>query len=793
MEDPTQTRLSEARLATFMDLWPHESKRGWHCKTAAMVAAGWHFAPTPESDDFVSCAYCRLSLDGWEPKDNPFEEHYRRSPDCPFFAFAGTTAPKAARGKKNRPSKESRLSTQSTATSASEVPSIPDLDESIDVSALSVNTVASSVSAVSLKKGSKSKARSVRASKVEHVESIEIDPPLVQEGIKQANTKAPRGEKRKSDQISDDGRAERESTVRPEPPPKRRNTRSRSSVVEQVDYPVLRGEPEPMAGFVQPKATKGGKKRASSRTRKISAASTASLRAGIPDNATIDAELAADLDRPLSDEDQPAVVEEPSKKRGRKPKTTAASMASTRGHRPTSEVQDIPESDAKVHSVEDSGLQLTYSTDLEGPAPSRSKSTAGKASKKNTTKRTTRTNRGSAGSIDSVATGLEPELDSSMVTSRTEADDSGHETDASVGGKSAVRKSSKRKTTTKGRGKKSGTGVMNKNIEDIVQSQPQNEALPPLGAAAQTEAALAVVHKGMEEVHVQKQVASPAANVETLLESEKASKKPKRTATKGGKAKKPRADDRPPQLSMPGAFSPLMPDQEQNVDPSFASILSPTSPPVVARQTNNIDTEPSNHTAPQDIQAIPPQLPPRSPFRNTNTSAPSAPASQCNNTPRGQKDTTPSPSPQSSDAENVPPSTRPPSTRPPLAPLSSPKNQITRIPLAPGTPRAVPLSPSKIGGGLKSHVPWTSVDVEMVFAGSTPGIEKENVDIFGALRGQRNVLTSPEKKMTVEEWINWQAQKAEEVLRAESERVVGIFEREGGRALRVLEGIEVSD
>ena len=37
------------------------------------------------------------------------------------------------------------------------------------------------------------------------------------------------------------------------------------------------------------------------------------------------------------------------------------------------------------------------------------------------------------------------------------------------------------------------------------------------------------------------------------------------------------------------------------------------------------------------------------------------------------------------------------------------------------------------------------------------------------------------------------AQKAEEGLRAESERLVGIFEREGGRALTVLEGIEVLD
>ena len=36
-----------------------------------MVDAGWHYCPTVESDDYARCAYCSLSLDGWEPKDDP--------------------------------------------------------------------------------------------------------------------------------------------------------------------------------------------------------------------------------------------------------------------------------------------------------------------------------------------------------------------------------------------------------------------------------------------------------------------------------------------------------------------------------------------------------------------------------------------------------------------------------------------------------------------------------------------------------------------------------------------------
>ena len=669
-------------------------------------------------------------------------------------------------------------------TSGSEAPSIPDLDESIDASSLSVNTVASSVSAFSNQNNSKKRGKSSRASKMEG-EATESQPPMIQEKGGHTNTTAPRGRKRSSDLISADDRGERESTVKPEPPTKRRNTQTRNSVVEQVNYPTLRAEPETVTTEpAPPKPTKGGKKRASSRSRKTSAASTASLRAAIPDNATIDAELEADLDRPMSDEDQPAVVEELPKKRGRKPKTTVASTASARRPQATSAEQAALESVATAQTAEDSESHLTYNTDIEGPALSRLKGAKNKAPKKAATKRTTRTNRGSAESVATMATDLEPQVDSSMITTRTEVDDSGHETDASVG---VVRKGSKRKATTKGRGKKGGTGMMSKNIEDIVQSQQQNETIP--GAAANEEA---------EVMNVRKSAALPTANAQVPIHDEQAPSKPARTATKPEKAKstktkKPKAEDKPLQLSMPGAFSPLMPGQEQDIEPSFASVLSPTSPSVVAKPTTNADAIASLHMASPRMPVMPPQLPPRSPLRNTTSSAPPTPTPQRNNIPQGQKETTPSPSPQSSDAENAPPSTRPPSTRPPLAPLSPSKNQITRIPLAPGTPRAVPLSPSKIGGGLRSDIPWTSVDVEMIFTTQTPGGEKENLGIFGGMGVEKRGLTSPEKKMTVEEWINWNAQKAEEGLRAESERVVGIFEREGGRALTVLEGIEVLD
>jgi len=45
--------------------------------------------------------------------------------------------------------------------------------------------------------------------------------------------------------------------------------------------------------------------------------------------------------------------------------------------------------------------------------------------------------------------------------------------------------------------------------------------------------------------------------------------------------------------------------------------------------------------------------------------------------------------------------------------------------------------------------------------------------------------------MSVEAWVRWRAGMAEEKLRGECEAMVGVFEREGTRALGVLGGIDL--
>lgn len=60
--------------------------------------------------------------------------------------------------------------------------------------------------------------------------------------------------------------------------------------------------------------------------------------------------------------------------------------------------------------------------------------------------------------------------------------------------------------------------------------------------------------------------------------------------------------------------------------------------------------------------------------------------------------------------------------------------------------------------------------------------------VQGVGKGKTELLSSAERQMSVEEWIRRNAVRAEEMLRKECERVVGVFEREGGRAMRVLGG-----
>lgn len=201
---------------------------------------------------------------------------------------------------------------------------------------------------------------------------------------------------------------------------------------------------------------------------------------------------------------------------------------------------------------------------------------------------------------------------------------------------------------------------------------------------------------------------------------------------------------------------------------------------------------PSPETAPQ----MPPE-PCAPPTPEATTKAPSNPMQK-----------SPSGSPQSSNAENQPPSSRPSlsAKKQPLAPTQlSPTRIAAQAQEAGAAGICTPLaSPSKrantIGGALRSDAPWTAVDLENIFLPSPSHHQHQQrqqalgtTDKAGVTEAMEEVLrrvTEEERGMSVEEWILANAARAEEKLRGECEGLIGGFEGEGLRALRAVEGIE---
>ncbi|KAK3705189.1 hypothetical protein QZH41_013985, partial [Actinostola sp. cb2023] len=76
--------IEENRKATFVD-WPFDDADNCNCTAEMMAAAGFYHCPTDRDPDVARCFVCFKELEGWEPEDNPWEEHKRHSPNCVFL------------------------------------------------------------------------------------------------------------------------------------------------------------------------------------------------------------------------------------------------------------------------------------------------------------------------------------------------------------------------------------------------------------------------------------------------------------------------------------------------------------------------------------------------------------------------------------------------------------------------------------------------------------------------------------------------------------------------------------
>lgn len=114
------------------------------------------------------------------------------------------------------------------------------------------------------------------------------------------------------------------------------------------------------------------------------------------------------------------------------------------------------------------------------------------------------------------------------------------------------------------------------------------------------------------------------------------------------------------------------------------------------------------------------------------------------------------------------------------------KTTTTRVPLAVSTPKHSPQAP----GRLLSSIAWVATDLESALVAS-PHKDRDDISVQDRLLEVGGQLSSTEKMMTLEEWVRSLAQKAEEELKHECERMVAAFERESARAMQVIAGIEV--
>ncbi|KAK2054721.1 AT hook domain-containing protein [Colletotrichum caudatum] len=728
-EDPASARMIAARKATFDGRWPHEGKRGWKNKIKQLAEAGWKYTPSIEYNDMATCTYCELALDGWEQNDKPMDEHFSRSSSCPYFAlvdqYAATRKPKGkgARGSKTA---ASRLSVQSVATAASDITSMTDVPAEYDDSVLTTSTMGGKKGARGKKASTASKGRKTKAKKDEPVEVVE-DEVMPQEEAPPPPPKPARGRKRTSDEVDESA-----LNISEAPAPKKRTARGRgkttadSSMVEQSQQDIsIADAPQPAKvpkgrKTANASGTKGTRK--ASGTSQRSTASVASSRAApgaFPeDDDEITRQLEADLERPLTDDED--IMQDSDSERNKVPAQTSktkksrASNATAASPEPseTREMFDTEPYVANEDDVDEEMKQLEAEMTIDEPevveVPKKGRKAAG------TRKVSKQTKAQKAKAVKPPVEEDEPEMPAEPAQAE-EADAAMEEDELST---ATVITKPARTSTGKKRGRPSKASLASRaSLEDASKAEQVEVVEPNAEVQAESKA----------EVQAEPKAEAEAESAETSMRQSFASAR-----------QTPALADQRDELG----------DEPEEAEEEESSSAPPSSP-VIA---------PSARHSLQHQQGTP-RISPAQSARQAAVS--------------------PSPSPQSSDAENQPPSSRLSSTS---------QKRVTHAPIS-STP-ARPSSPCKRKAlaSLQSATPWNPVDIDLIFGSPEKSDKRNPVD---RLLHKGSELTSPEKRMTVEEWIHYNADQAEAKLRQECEAMVSKFESEGSKAMNVLEGLIV--
>lgn len=603
------------------------------------------------------------------------------------------------------------------------------------------------------------------------------------------------GNKRKSDEMSIDGEQKQPEVKQDKqlpqiPPTKRRATRSSVSHANMVATSVLDvGQTDdsvitdaetmhPPRPPISKNATKGGKRKASSTARKpstASAASKASLRATIPDDEEIDAALEADLDRPLTDDevgqDPPTMPMAKSRRLTRTRPGSRDVTASTAPVRRATRASALPieddsmvSSDAPANDMKDDTAGKTEAVEIALTAMDHAKQEIVVETDKHMASKARTRSRAPSKPVKPTKKGKKAKKDDDFVSNSEDM----HKEPVGQDQPPKVPKTHRRS----GESSRNTHRTSDLSIEDN-QGELAGEVNSSLLEPSVTYASCDVKpHNGnINPSHLKgapKQGSAAARKGKTSKGGAAASHH--QTEVRHIEAEEARNNDLVVlvEVDMPG-------DQESVEEPKL---------PVVAPAKEN--PQGGAEGASSITQAEPIEVRPMEPYHYLHASpkvpvrspTPSAQVHSEHQTPKAVH------SPQSSDAENQPPSARPSALRPPLLIQTPSKTQTARVPLAATTPTA---SPSKRNiSRLQSTVPWTSIDFDKFF--NTPSTDKENLP-NPSVKDLKQGLSSPEKTLTVEEWIRWNAERGEDRLRENCERLVGRFEGEGVRALNTLEGI----
>lgn len=700
------------------------------------------------------------------------------------------------------------MSTQSNLTTLSDGLSVAETDVNRDDSVMSVVEPAKALrSAKGAKKGAKSK-KSVAKSKrqvskgldeITQVASSFLEPEDddFEVKVETAPPQSKGNKKRKSEDLSTTNDVsihaeahdqEEDSQDRPR---KRRATRTRGNMAQtrnapspppqeehDLDAQMSDAEvvPPPMPSRGQRKG-KGGKKRSASNVRKASIASTASkasLRATMPPDEEIDAALEAEFDRPLTDEEddiEPPVMKEP--KGRRLTKTKPGSRKATASVAPTRRTTR-----ASTVTVDDSTMQDIYPS-LPHPAEEADVPTPVK-------------NGHDAPVHDS------PDPPSPGTPLRPKQSKKTSPRKASEQNKAQGKEADKPEEAT-------ATAEVKKDEEMpmIEPQQPRSRQLPPHNTGASNISSSFEAMDLVSDIHssrVDLQTAHDDSGLETdtsvvkQASTKRSGKKAPAKKAKGGKKDalmsqkieddvEPLVDDALPEEQ--GTHTGPVDDRARSVEPISVEAeelkQQREASKVTAKPGKTKKTLPEPEAFAREGPAAPLTDQPSIILAATEMVHSSQPLPAFSN----QR---PDPSPQSSDVENQPPLSSPLKLCPPSSMHSPSKSQLSRVPLVATTPVN---SPSRNNfSNLQTTFPWTAIEMEHIFE-RTPTADKENSPFaFGAAgKSIKSLLASPEKKLTVEQWIQSNAQKGERKLRNECERLVGKFEDQGVRALRVLEGI----